>query len=367
MEFALLGIAITATCIYTLIVLTLFFGFFRLGSCDSNPQSPVSIIIAARNEKQNIRTCLHAIARQDYPSHLMEVIVVDDRSSDATADVVSQLAGEYEWLKLVQIQKSPDYPSAKKWALTQGNDAASNDVLLFTDADCAPSRSVVSSVVQYFADNVGVVIGFSPVSSSKSGVWNLILGMDSLAAGFVAAGAVGIGRASLATGRNLAYRRQVFEEVDGFKSIAHSISGDDDLFLQLVKNKTDWQIKYLTDPKSIVRAQGPANILEFVRQKKRHLSAGRYFSRCQQLVYASFHISNIALWTLPVVAWIVNFKLFVFWAIKMVLDLLSLFTFAKKLRLKHILFAFPLWELFFVSYHIIIAPLSFLGKVRWKG
>jgi len=367
MESGLLGIAIAFTCIYAIVVLTLFFGSHRLELCSSSLQPPVSVIIAARDEEDNIASCLRALATQDYPRRLVEVVVVDDRSSDGTADIVTQLAGEYEWLKLVQIKNSPGYPSAKKWALTQGINAASNDILLFTDADCVPSRSWVSSVVQCFTANVGLMIGFSPVSSDRSGLWNLVLGMDSLAAGFVAAGAVGIRRASLATGRNLAYRRQVFEEVEGFQSIARSISGDDDLFLQLVKKKTRWQIKYGANPQSIVHAQGAASLLEFVRQKKRHLSAGRYFSPCQQLAYAAYHISNIALWTFAIVAWIVNFKLLLFWAIKVLLDSISLFTFAKKFCLQRILLAFPLWELFFVSYHILLGPLSLIGKVRWKG
>jgi len=315
------------------------------------------------------RTSKHvsnALTNQDYPQKLVEVIVVDDRSTDVTGEIVTVFTNKYPWLKLIQIKEPPDYSSAKKWALAQGIASASYDILLFTDADCIPPPSWISTLVQCFDEHVGMVVGFSPVRLLMGGLWNLILGLDGMAAGLVAAGTIGLGAASMCTGRNLAYRRKVYDEVGGFEASANSVSGDDDLFLQRVKKHTSWKIAYSLSKMSVVPANGAAGLGEFIRQKRRHLSAGRYYGFKQQIVYGLWHLANIAIWMFPLFARFVHPSLIICLIVKILLDFLVLFTFAQQFRLTRLLWGLPFWEVFFVLYHILIGPLSLVGKVRWK-
>ena len=130
MEFSLLLIAMIGTSIYAGIVLTLLFGFLRLTPCHQRQQPLVSVIVAARNEEANIAGCLQALNRQDYPDHLLEVIIVDDRSTDTTAEIVKGYTNKRDRIKLVQITDPAGCHSAKKRALALGIASASNDILL---------------------------------------------------------------------------------------------------------------------------------------------------------------------------------------------------------------------------------------------
>jgi cellulose synthase/poly-beta-1,6-N-acetylglucosamine synthase-like glycosyltransferase len=362
----LLVIAVVSTSLYAAIVVFLFFGFLWLRPCHNRHQPSVSVIIAARNEVNTIDACLHSMTEQDYPTNLLEIVVVDDRSTDGTGMRVETYTSQYPWIKLVRLKDPPAFPSAKKWALAQGISAASNDILFFTDADCFPPPSWISSLVQCFAEPVGVVVGFSPIHSPSGRVWNLVLGLDSLAAGFVAAGTTGLGTATTCSGRNLAYRRIVYEEVSGFTNIAHSVSGDDDLFLQLVKQRTKWKIACAITSESIVPAIGPANLHAFIHQKKRHLSAGRYYCFWQQIAYGVWHTANVSIWILPILAMTSLPDYLIFWVIKLFIDFVVLFAFAWRCRLTNFLWGFPIWELFFVAYHVFIGPMSLVSNIRWK-
>ncbi|MCU0645945.1 MAG: glycosyltransferase, partial [bacterium] len=171
------------------------------------------------------------------------------------------------------------------------------------------------------------------------------------------------------TGRNLAYRRAVYDQVNGFQKIAGSVSGDDDLFLQLVHRETDWKIQFAAEAESIVPSYQSKNIIELFKQKRRHLSAGKFYRFDVQVGYFLFHAANLFLifyfFMSLFLKMPITFATF-FLSTKLVIDFLMFFKGNKKFHqpgnLKHLL----LWEVFSLGSNMFIGPASWFGKIRWK-
>jgi cellulose synthase/poly-beta-1,6-N-acetylglucosamine synthase-like glycosyltransferase len=329
----------------------------------------VSIIVAARNEEESIGRCLHALVKQNYPKDMYEIIVVNDRSTDGTAEIVMSMRKKFPFIKLIGIERLSAELPPKKFALDEGIRNAKHDILVFTDADSYPPQQWLREVVKAFTPAVGVVAGYSPfewkATASFQHRWgDRFLRYEELKNTIGAAAGIGLNNAYMCTGRNFAYRRAVFTEVGGFDKIKQSMSGDDDLFIQVVQRDTRWQIRYMTSPESVVVTEPPVSLEEFVNQRKRHFSAGKYYPQTMKLVYGAAHAFNaVALFTLivfPVVGAIIcTAKLIIDWYIMSCGTRL----FGNRELLGQIV---PL-ELMFVLYTIIIGPIGYLGQFEWKG
>ncbi len=233
----------------------------------------ISVIIAARNEEKHISRCLDHISKQDYPEY--EVIVINDRSTDKTEEIVHNFPG-LKNLKLITVTQLPENIAPKKNALSEGIKAATGEILLLTDADCKADNDWISSTVKCFNPEVGMVVGYSPIDPvNPNSVFENFVAIDSLGLASASAGSAFWGSPITATGRNLAYRKSVFEQVGGFSKIAHFVSGDDDLFLKLVKN-TGWKIAY--NLKGLISTIPPERFENFINQKIRQASKGRHYS-----------------------------------------------------------------------------------------
>ncbi|MFN3822183.1 MAG: glycosyltransferase, partial [bacterium] len=209
----------------------------------------VSVIVAARNEEQNLPGCLAALTSQDYPLEKWELIVVDDHSTDRGAEIVRDWQRKSSSIALITAPPIRSGYSPKKSALLAGISQSQGDIILTTDADCRPPSGWIRGMTaHFFSDEVAAVVGFSPLVEDRvSNAWSFsfsalvkslvqrinreVVCLDSLINGVVMAGSAGWGRAISAAGRNLAYRRNWFEKVGGFGETVRSLSGDDDLLI----------------------------------------------------------------------------------------------------------------------------------------
>lgn len=362
---------------YTLVLLALLRGYHRLvpGRFDQEPQ--VSVIVAARNEEHNIARLLTALRLQSYPN--VEVVIVDDGSTDRTAAIVRRFQESNSKIKLVQIglENTPSSPR-KKRALTAGIRQSHGEILVFTDADCVPLPGWVKGLVREFDASVGLVAGYSPYDPQPVALSGRHLFHEFLHA-FVqyeevkgalwSAGAIGLSRPWLCTGRNLAYRKVVWDEVGGFDKIMHSVSGDDDLFLQLVARQTSWRIRYCLSPETFVPTLPPGTFREFVRQRKRHFSAGKFFSGGMKVFFLTFHASNLVLMIglFLGLLWPLMFSV-AFWMfiVKTAVDFLFVLTGSRAFREQDLLLRFVIMEFLYVAYIALIGPLGFISDFEWK-
>jgi len=407
------GLLIILAIPYGLFALGLMYGLSRLREGRSREQPFVSVIVAARDEEHTIGTCLASLLNQDYPLDKYEVIVVDDNSSDRTAEVVLEFASRCGNVKLISVSEGREALSPKKRAITAGIREGRGEIILITDADCSPPEGWISGMMSYFEPEVGVVAGFSPpIRRGESGdnrtgqVWqeakekihpdtkaelrqtdavvkergrsfrHLIrsLGeglfeLESLASAAIAAGGIGMGRAITCVGRNLGYRRRVFEEVGGFGETGKAISGDDDLFIQRVGRRTDWGLRFAVSRETFVPTLMPAGPREFISRKRRHISAGLFYSPSLITTGVLVYLFNLTLLiTLPAglllgQAW----PPFICLSLKFLLDLSLLARGTRLFGRRGLLWLLPLTELIHIPYLVIIEPLALFGRLEWKG
>jgi cellulose synthase/poly-beta-1,6-N-acetylglucosamine synthase-like glycosyltransferase len=320
----------------------------------------VSVIIAVKNEARLLPRCLSALARQSYPYDKFEIIVIDDHSTDETWSILQSYAVLYPCIRPIKVDRM-DYKSSKKSALETGILMASGSLLLLTDADTLPPSGWIQSMVNRFAPHTGLVAGFSPQTVPDKPLWNNILFIDSLAAAFVSAATIGWGSGVTCTGRNLAYRKQAYMDVQGFSSTPDLLSGDDDFILRSIARHPVWQVTYTFERKSCVAAQGPSTLKTFWKQKRRHLSAGRSYSTTSRIGYGIYHGLNLILWS------------GLFWfpgilalTLKWIIDFAVLRWISQKPGGTPWVPAFALWECLFPIYHILLTPLSMWKTQSWK-
>ena len=234
---------------------------------------PVSVIICARNEAENLTSFLPSVLEQDYPDY--EVIVVNDCSEDNSYEILGSYLMQYPHLKISTVNKDPKFTHNKKFAQFIGIKAAKNDILLFTDADCQPeSNKWLEIMTSNFNEKINFVLGYGGYFRKK-GLLNKYIRYDSLAIAMNYLGMAIRGIPYMGVGRNLAYRRSLFFSNNGYGIHNHLNSGDDDLFVNsnATKRNTSVEFRIGTHTRSI-----PCNGLkEWITHKNRHLTTAPYY------------------------------------------------------------------------------------------
>ncbi len=134
----------------------------------------VSIIVAARNEHRHIRRAVESLMAQDYPQ--LEIIVVDDRSTDRTPAILNNLAQNHGKLKVIHITQLPHGWLGKNHALYVGAQQASGDYLLFTDADVIMHPTAVSRAISFMQQDNLDHLAVSPQANQKGTLLNILVG-----------------------------------------------------------------------------------------------------------------------------------------------------------------------------------------------
>ena len=258
---------------------------------EKNLQS-VSIIIAARNEAENLKKNLPSVLEQDYPN--FEVIVVNDRSWDGSRDILDGFSKKYHHLKTVNIPDNGNDSFSKKLAITLGIKAAKNECLLFTDADCRiNSKFWVKNMAKSLSEK-SIVLGASPYEK-RGGFLNKLIRFDTA---FIAVQYLGMALAKIpymGVGRNLAYKKFVYDKLSGFKSHYHIPSGDDDLLVNKGANTKNTAVVFNTD--AITYSAPKTSFKDWFDQKSRHLQTGKFYLLKHKLLLLLYPLSLIVFYT----------------------------------------------------------------------
>jgi len=347
-------------------------GLTRLQPGSSDRKPSVAVIIAARNEEDEIGACLECLCAQDYPHDLFTVYVVDDGSTDATADIVAEAAERDARIRLLTITETPPGIAPKKHAVSTGIAESDSEIIILTDADSRAGPSWIGSMVNYFTPEVGMVLGFTGYRKTDR-INRLFLGMqtmDFFSLNFVSAGAVGAGQAFTSNANNLAIRREVYGEVDGYGSLGRYISGDDDLLLQRVADETRWGVRFAIEQSSYVITRPAAGVGEFFRQRMRWASKSATYNKPVLLFMVSTFIFFTALPILLVCSLLGPPSIFLPLSIRSVKFLSDLMVMRKGYRLfdqqwhwGH----FLLTELLHIPYIVTIAIGSRVITHEWRG
>jgi len=257
--------------------------FFKKHFVES-PQftKPVSVIVAAHNEEENLKDFLPYILKQDYPE--FEVIVIDDRSEDETSSVIAELQKHYKNLRTTFIKKNEKIKYGKKLAVTLGIKASKYDYILLTDADCKPNSNLwIKETVEHFQSS-DIVLGYGPYFEKPSFL-NRMIRFDTM---FIALQYLSFAKAGIpymGVGRNLAYKKDLFIKNRGFASHSHIHSGDDDLFINEVANSHNTSISI--NKNTFVYSSPNESLKDWLWQKKRHFTTFKKYKLIHKILLSA--------------------------------------------------------------------------------
>ena len=325
-------------------------------------QLPVSVIICAKDEADNLRRFLPTVLEQDYPN--FEVIVINDGSTDETDHLLRDMVKEYSNLRITFVPVEANNLSTKKLGLTLGIKAAKHDWLLFTDADCVPvSKNWIASMARNFTPSTDFVLGYGSYLY-KPNFLNRLITYDTL---FIALQYLGMAIARkpyMGVGRNLAYRKEVFFKQNGFASTLHLASGDDDLMVNKAATANNTRVEI--SPDSITVSEPKTNYKSWFYQKERHLSVSSFYSDASKfrlsieplsrgLFYLSFILALVFGNLVTILAAIVLFL------VRLIIDYAIINGSAKHFGEKKFILSLPVLDVFLP---LVSAYVLTIGKAR---
>lgn len=258
-----------------------------------NPE-PVSIIVCAHNELENLKRLVPLILQQQYKN--FELLVADDRSTDGSFDYFRKIYADNDRFKIIRMEENKEGENFKKHALTKAIEAAKFEILLLTDADCIPASDYwVASMIASLEEGKEIVLGYSPYAY-RNGWLNVLIRYETLHTAVQYFSFTLAGLPYMGVGRNLLYKKTIFERNKGFNTHITTMGGDDDLFIREVAKKETVGICMNKEAQMISVPKG--NYLSWFKQKRRHLSVGpkyrlmpKFLLGLEMLSHIVFYIS----------------------------------------------------------------------------
>lgn len=338
------------------------------------PGSFFSVIVPARNEAGFIESCIRSILDGKYPSTLMEVIVVNDHSNDATASIVQQLQTTYPNLHLINLEEHLDgnpLNAYKKKAIEIAISKSKGNWIVTTDADCKVPAEWLTLLDAYIQQEKPVLVAAPVMFTHTKGILSLFQLLDFMSLQGITAAAVSAGSHTICNGANLAYRKDVFYEVGQFRGIDTLASGDDMLLMYKIKQKYPQGLGYLFHQGAIVTTEPMHTLSGFINQRIRWASkADRYDDKNVFRILVLVYAVNLALLILLPVNLFVTGEI-AHWLTLMLLKTLVELSFmrpvARFYQQTDTLLYFPFMQLLHLPYTVIAGWMGKFGSYRWKG
>jgi cellulose synthase/poly-beta-1,6-N-acetylglucosamine synthase-like glycosyltransferase len=350
-----------------LIYLTIFLVAFNRKRQDKPLSSvPISVIVCAHDEEQNLRSLIPLLEAQQYPS--FEIVIVNDRSNDGTYDFLLSETKRNPKLRMVNVESVPAHVNGKKFGITLGIKAASYEWILLLDADCRPAgNDWIASMGKHFSEGTQIVLGFSPYNQT-SGFLNLFIRFESLITALQYLSFALLKNPYMGVGRNLAYRKSLFLEKKGFNQFLSVTGGDDDLFVNQHATSSNTAVAF--DPPAHVHSEAKTTLSSFFHQKVRHLAVGKRYKAKHRILLGVFALTWILTWYIGIALLIVNYTNWPVASALVLRTILLLFavkTLVRQSQLKFELWTVPLLDFVYSIYYISTGLVALLTKkVRWR-
>ncbi|BDC98083.1 glycosyltransferase [Persicobacter psychrovividus] len=326
-----------------------------------------TVVVAVHNEAHNLPSLLKALQVQEYPQ-AWELLIVNDRSTDRTGEILQQAKKWLPNLRVYTIPQTPEGISPKKYAIQQGIRNAQYDRLIFTDADCIPqSPHWLQKMGKHLCEGPQFVLGYSPYEY-KQGFLNLFIRFETLLTGISYLSIAMWGNPYMGVGRNLAYTKKTFTNHGGFDRHQHVLSGDDDLFVneRANKNNTRWEIH----PDAFVVSKPATSWQEFIHQKTRHLSAGNYYQWKDRLILGGWIMSKVIFYAflIPFILILgLDYYLISYWLLTTFIIGFSNYLASKKLDEKISYMNMVILDHLYVIYYVLIGLRAlFTKQTQWN-
>ncbi len=345
------------------------FGKFAFAKAQkSNPKRiSISVIVCAKNEGENVAKYIPLLAEQEYPD--FEIILIDDASSDNTLEIFEEFEKQYSNIRLVKVKNNEAFWGNKKYALTLGIKSSKKDYLIFTDANCYPvSKDWITNMSSQFTMQKTIVLGYGGYEKVANSFLNKIIRFETLLTAVQYFSWAKTGKPYMGIGRNLAYKKDEFFNVNGFINHIQVRSGDDDLFINQVATSKNTAICY--SPESFTYSEPKKSFKGWFTQKRRHVSTAKFYKPFDRFQLGVFYVSQLLFLILAVILlafqyqWIIVLSLVGF---RYLFTWITLGFSAGKLKEKDVMYWFPIIEivLIFTQLNVFITNL-FSKPVYWK-
>ncbi|MBD0367817.1 MAG: glycosyltransferase [Flavisolibacter sp.] len=328
----------------------------------------VSIIIAARNEAENIPFLLQALAQQTYPTGLLEIIIVDDHSTDATAQLVQHASVEN--VHLLSLSGDAAHSSKKK-AIAAGVERAKGELVVTTDADCTFSPNWIEALVSFYIRNNAQFIAAPVRYSSDDSFLHRFQTLDFLTLQGITGAGVSAQFHTMCNGANLAYRRSTFFEVKGFSGIDQIASGDDMLLMYKIWQRYPQQVFYLRSKEAIVDTKPMNTWRAFIKQRIRWASKTTHYQD-KRIFWTLLLVYLVDLYFFVLLIasiWKVYYlpAALLYLVLKTVVELPFVYAVSKFFGQQRLIAYFPFFQPVHILYTVAIGFISQFGKYEWKG
>ncbi len=341
---------------------------FTIGACKKYPKIPedkyplATVIVAARNEENNILDCLQSLDNLIYPEGKLEIIIVDDHSTDSTGEIIESFIKDKPKFKCIVPNESISSLKGKTNALANAIKISKGEIILTTDADCIVSREWVRTHVSYYKEDIGFVGGFTTQQDQSS--FSGMQAIDFVYLLAVAAGSINLGKPLSCIGNNMSYRKSIYKEVGGYDGLPFSVTEDFNL-LMAIHDLKKHKIIYPLDVGALVTSKACPDLKTLYWQKKRWGVGGMESGLFGYSVMVWGYIVHAAMLLLPFIFSMTGLYLSIF---KICIDYFFVKPVFNKLNLKMKFSHFIAFEIYFIIY-VLVLPFIVLPnrKVKWKG
>ena len=343
----------------------------------------ISIIIAARNEENNIGNCIQSILNQTYPQNKFELIIINDHSTDNTVEVINSFRKEnIHVINLQDFTGNNVLNSYKKKSIETALQFAKGELIVTTDADCIVPEKWIETLVSFYKEErpvfVAMPVVFLSPGREKLGVRPLLKrllkifqSLDFMTLQGITGASVYKKFHSMCNGANLAYEKKVFYEVNGFEGIDEIASGDDMLLMHKIQKAYPDKILFLKSTDVIVQTQPAATMKDFMNQRIRWASkADKYTDKKITAVLLLVYLLNAWIFILTIFSFFFTKAFYLFLisiVVKTIVELFFLFPVAKFFEKKRLLWWFAPAEPFHILYTLFAGWLGKFGSYQWKG
>lgn len=333
-------------------------------------KTTVSVLVPVRNEEKHIANLLQDLIAQNYPASLLNIIVIDDHSSDQTAAIVRSFNNPN--LCLLNLSIENPINSYKKRAIATAIAECDTELIITTDGDCRMGPDWITSIVSMYEQENCQLIS-SPVAYHHEK--NLAEKIQTVEFELlIAAGAACIQNKfpNTCNGANLAYTRAAFYAVGGFKGIDDLASGDDELLLHKMNKKFPDGLRFLKESRAIVYTEAKGTLRSFFQQRKRWASKSvKYADKRMVLLVSLIYLFNLVIFIQAGLLFFTSVNvatITLLIGVKLGLDAVLIYQSLSFFKKRRLLFLLPLVEIFYVIYILIIGIIANTGGAyEWKG
>jgi len=359
-------------CIITFIQLFYYLFFFRrLAFYKQKPRNifqtqPVSVIICARDEAENLARYLPGALVQRYPA-THEVIVVNDNSLDESKYLLEELQKTFKQLQIVELKQEARFIPGKKYPLSIGIKSAKYEMVLLTDADCVPASEFwIQKMQETFTDGIEIALGYGPLHKKK-GFFNKMVRWETFHTALQYLSYAESGMTYMGVGRNLGYKKEVFFRHKGFSAHNNIPGGDDDLFINKASTKKNTAI--VVDKDAFTLSEPPTSWEQWFRQKNRHYTTSKYYKGVHKFLLGLYALSLFLFYPLFIASlflfdWRIVLGVF---GIRLVVQAIVIFKTTEKLDEKDLFPWFVFFDVWMFFYYLIFASALFKKpRKSWK-